>query len=268
MVLESIIPVKKVIRKPIDMFIFSLIVSLASIYLADMIFPGNSTGKIITLFITVGITPMIYGIFRQEEEIEREEAENRIKESFFQRHGETILIFSLFFLGVFLSIFMIATFSEESYVKYIFQDQLSEIERVTAISNPSGAFVASEILQMIFENNLRVMALSFLLSFLLGSGAIIILAWNASILALYLSSFLRNGLIEEFFVRSISLIPHAPIEIAAYFLAGIAGGVLSVGIIREKLFSKEFFFVLRDAFILMGLAVLAVLIGAVIEVFA
>jgi hypothetical protein len=41
-----------------------------------------------------------------------------------------------------------------------------------------------------------------------------------------------------------------------------------VGVIREKLLSKEFFFVLRDAFILMGLAVLAVLIGAVIEVFA
>jgi uncharacterized membrane protein SpoIIM required for sporulation len=268
MVLESIIPVKKVIKKPIDMFIFSMIVSLASIYLADMIFPGTSTGKIITLFITVGITPMIYGIFREEEEIEREEAENRIKESFFQRHGETILIFSLFFLGVFLSIFMVSTFSEEKYVKYIFQDQLSEIERVTSISNPSGAFAVSEILEMIIENNLRVMGLSFLLSFLLGSGAIIILAWNASILALYLSSFLRKGLIEEFLIRSISLIPHAPIEIAAYFLAGIAGGVLSVGVIREKLFSKEFFFVLRDSLILMGLALLAVLIGAVIEVFA
>jgi uncharacterized membrane protein SpoIIM required for sporulation len=112
------------------------------------------------------------------------------------------------------------------------------------------------------------MGLSFLLSFLLGSGAIIILAWNASILALYLSSFLRKGLIEEFLVRSISLIPHAPIEIASYFLAGIAGGVLSVGVIREKLFSKEFFFVLRDSLILMGLALLAVLIGAVVEVFA
>ena len=268
MVLESIIPVKKVIRKPIDMLIFSLVISLASIYLADMIFPGSSTGKIITLFITVGITPMTYGIFRQEEEIEREEEENRIKERFFQRHGETILIFSLLFFGVFLSIFMVSAFSEESYVKYIFQDQLSEIARVTSLANPSGAFVASEMLEMIIENNLRVMGLAFLLSFLLGTGAIIILAWNASILALYLSAFIRKGLITEFLVRSISLIPHAPFEITAYFLAGIAGGVLSVGLIREKLFSKEFLLVFKDSLILMGLAVLAVLIGAVIEVFA
>jgi uncharacterized membrane protein SpoIIM required for sporulation len=112
------------------------------------------------------------------------------------------------------------------------------------------------------------MGLSFILSFLIGSGALIILAWNASILALYLSSFLRKGLMTEFVVRSISLIPHAPIEIAAYFFAGIAGGVLSVGLIREKIFSKEFFLVFRDSLILMGLAVLAIFIGGFVEVFA
>jgi uncharacterized membrane protein SpoIIM required for sporulation len=268
MVLESIIPAKSVIKKPIDMLIFSMIISFASVYLADMIFPGNSTGKIITLFITVGITPMIYSIFRNDEEIEREEAECKIKESFFCRHKNTILLFSLFFIGVFVSLFLISSFSDEKYVKYIFQDQLSEIERVTSMSKPTGAFVSSEILDIIINNNLRVMGLSFILSFLLGSGAIIILAWNASILALYLSSFFRQGLMEELMIRSISLIPHAPIEIAAYFLAGISGGILSVGIIREKIFSKEFFLVFRDSLILMALSVVAVLIGAVVEVFA
>jgi len=267
MVLESIIPVKKVIKNPIDMFIFSMIISFASIYLADLIFPGESTGKIITLFITVGVTPMIYSIFKKEEEIEREEAEHKINEKFFERHGETILLFSLFFLGVFISIFTVSVFSDEKYVRYIFEDQLAEIARVTSIGS-TGSFVASDILGIITENNLRVMGLSFLLSFLIGSGAIIILAWNASILALYLSSFLKKGLMTEFFVRSISLIPHAPIEIAAYFLAGIAGGVLSVGMIREKLFSKEFFLVFKDSLILLGLAVLAVFIGAYVEVFA
>jgi len=267
MVLESILPVKKVIKNPVDMFIFSMIISFASIYLADLIFPGVSTGKIIILFIAVGITPMIFGINRKEEEIEREEAEHKIKEKFFERHGETLMLFSLFFLGVFLSLFMVSTFSEEKYVKYIFEDQLNEIARVTSIAQ-TGSFVASEMLQIIIENNLRVMGLSFLLSFLLGSGAVIILAWNASILALYLSSFIRKGLMTEFVVRSISLIPHAPIEIASYFLAGMAGGILSVGLIRERIISKEFSLIFRDSLILLGLAVLAVFVGAFIEVFA
>lgn len=269
MVLESIFPVKKVIKKPVDMFIFSMVISFASIYLSDLIFPGNSTGKIITLFITVGITPMIYGIFKSEEEVEREEAEHKINESFWKRHKEVILLFSLFFLGVFLSIFMVSTFSDESYVKYMFEDQLTEIARVTSMGNSmSGSFATSDMLQVIIENNLRVMGLSFLLSFLLGTGAIIILAWNASILALYLSSFVRQGLIEEFIVRSISLVPHAPIEITAYFLAGIAGGILSIGMIREKLLGKEFFLVFRDSLILLGMAAFAIFVGAFVEVFA
>jgi uncharacterized membrane protein SpoIIM required for sporulation len=268
MVLESILATKSVIKNPIDMLIFSMIISFVSVYLADMIFPGSSTGKIITLFITVGITPMIYGIFKDEEEVEREEAECKIKESFFCRHSKTIWLFSLFFIGVFISLFMVASFSDEKYVRYIFQDQLSEIERVTSMSRPTGAYVSSEILDIIISNNLRVMGLSFILSFILGSGAIIILAWNASILALYLSSFFRQGLMEEFMIRSISLIPHAPIEIAAYFLAGISGGILSVGVIREKIFSKEFALVFRDSLILMALSVAAVLVGAVVEVFA
>jgi len=263
MVLESIFPVKKVIRNPVEMFIFSMIITFASIYLADMIFPGVSTGKIITLFITVGMTPMIYGMFKEEEEVEREQAEHKIHKKFLDRHDEAIWSFTFFFLGVFIAIFLVSILSPEEYVTSIFNDQLTEIERVTSIS---GSFNISNILNIIVMNNLRVMALSFVLSFLIGSGAVIILAWNASILALYLASFVRKGLITEFVVRTVALIPHAPIEILAYFLAGIAGGIISVGLIREKIFSKEFFLVFRDSLILLALAVIAVFLGAFIEV--
>jgi hypothetical protein len=51
-------------------------------------------------------------------------------------------------------------------------------------------------------------------------------------------------------------------------LAGIAGGILSVGLIRERTFSREFFLVLRDSLILLGLAIIAIFIGAFVEVFA
>jgi len=266
MVLESIFPVKKVIRNPVEMFIFSMIITFASIYLADLIFPGTSTGKIIILFIAVAMTPMIYGMFKEEEEIEREEAEHKIHKKFLDRHDEAILSFTFFFLGVFIAIFLVSILSPENYVTSIFKDQLSEIERVTSISGSFNISDIYKVLNIIIMNNLRVMALSFVLSFLIGSGAVIILAWNASILALFLASFIRRGLITEFISRTVGLIPHAPIEILAYFLAGIAGGIISVGIIRERIFSKEFFLVFRDSLILLALAVIAVFLGAFIEV--
>ncbi|MBN2202641.1 MAG: stage II sporulation protein M [Candidatus Aenigmarchaeota archaeon] len=263
MVLESILPVKKVIRNPVEMLIFSMIVTFSSLYLAELIFPGTSSGKIVTLFITVGMTPMIYGLFKEEEKVERDCAEHKNHKSFFDRHDEIIWSFSFLFLGVFLAIFTVAVLAPEAYVTAMFDDQLSEIERVTSIS---GNFNVSSILNIIIVNNLRVMVLSFVLSFLLGSGAVVILAWNASILGLYLASFVRDGLMEEFVFRTVGLIPHAPVEILAYFLAGIAGGIISVGMIREKLNSCEFRLIFKDAIILMCLAVAAVLIGGVIEV--
>ena len=250
------------------MLILSFVVSLASIFLSQLIFPGPSTGRIITLFTTVIMAPIIYRIFIYEEELEREEAEGKIKESFLQRHQETVLLFSLFFIGNFLAIFIFSLVAPEDFIKSVFDDQLTEISRISSLSGDLITSAAvSNILEVIVLNNLRVMTLAFLLSFLIGTGAIIILSWNASILALYLANFVRQGLIEDFLVRSLSIIPHAPIEILAYFLAGIGGGILSVGIIREKIKSKEFILVFRDSLLMMGLAVLSVVIGAYVEVF-
>ena len=120
MVLESIFPVKKVVRNPLDMFILAAIISFASVFLAHMIFPGVSTGKIVTLFITCAMAPVVYGVFREEEEIEREEAEHRIHKKFFDRHDEALKIFSMFFLGVFASLFLISIVFPEDYVTSTF----------------------------------------------------------------------------------------------------------------------------------------------------
>ena len=127
--------------------------------------------------------------------------------------------------------------------------------------------MVESVLGAIINNNLRVMIFSFVLSFLLGTGAIFILSWNASILAVYFAGFLRGGQFETFYQQTLGIIPHAPIEILAYFLAGIAGGILSVGVIREKINSKEFMLVLRDSLILLMISVFAVLLGGVVEVY-
>ncbi len=269
MVLESLFQIKKVVDSPIDMFLLSAVISFASIFIANIIFPGASTGKIVILFITASLAPSIYGVFSAEEEIEREEAEHKISEGFIERHEETLKIFTLLFIGVFTAIFLISIILPSEYVEATFDDQILEIERITSISsgNAFGSALSPQVLDIIVWNNLRVMVLSFILSFLIGVGSVVILAWNASILALYLASFIKKGLIEEFMVRTISIIPHAPIEIFGYFFAGIAGGVLSVGLIREKLFSKEFLLVFRDSLLLFSLAIVSIFLGALVEVF-
>ncbi|MEM5804281.1 MAG: stage II sporulation protein M [Candidatus Aenigmatarchaeota archaeon] len=263
MVLESLFPAKKVENKPVDMLILSFIVSIACVFIAYLVFPAYA-GIIAPLLVAVAVAPLIYRLFGIEEEIEREEAEGLIKETFFERHEETIRIFSMFFIGCMAAVLVIASFMPESFVNAAFSQQVSEINSIRSLG--TGSALNQGLLDVIITNNLKVMAFSFFLSFIIGTGAMFILAWNASILGVYLANFIRKGLYAHFLLQTTGIMPHAIIEIGAYFLAGIGGGMLSAGIIREKLMSKEFCLVLRDSVFLVGLAVLAVVLGAYVEV--
>lgn len=265
MVLESLFSVKRILRRPLNMLVFSIVISFASIYIANFVFP-EATGYLIPAFITIAMAPIIYRIFVAEEEVERKEAEHKINIGFFGRHEETILLFTLFFIGNFIAIFVVALISPEEFVTSAFAPQIKTIEAMSSFP-VTGSVLSTQFIQIIILNNLKVMAISFVLSFLLVVGALYVLSWNASILALYLASFIRHGLYETFFEHTLGILPHAPVELLAYFLAGIGGAILSVGMIREKLMSREFFLILKDSMILLALAVIAVIIGAFLEVF-
>jgi len=272
MVLESLFPASKIENKPKEMLLVSFIVTITCVFLSYMVFPAYA-GIIAPLLITAALSPLVYRIFSIEEEIEAEEAESKIKLNFYERHSETIWLFSLFFIGNLLAVFLLALILPDAMVQDLFSQQFDEIHAVRGVagdiianSAATGHTISGAFLGTITSNNLKVMFFSFILSFFIGTGALFILSWNASILAIYLASFVRQGLYSDFFNQAMGIMPHAPVEILAYFLAGIAGGMLSVGLIREKVRSKEFLLIFRDSLMLMILAVAAVIIGAYLEV--
>lgn len=266
MVLESLFSARKIESKPIDMLILSIAVSLASIALAYFIFPEYA-GVVFPLLITVGMAPVFYRILGDDEEAEEEEAEGKIKESFFQRHGETIWLLSLFFIGAFAVVFFASLFLPESIAKALFKPQLGAILFSKSIS---GSMLSQDVFAIIFSSNMKIILFSFALSFFLSTGALWILGWNASVLGVYLAGFLKDGMFAQFASSSIGIFPHAPIELVGYFLAGIAGGILSAGLIRKNhnFLCPEFRLVLRDSLILLALAAIAIGVGAIIESYA
>ena len=60
---------------------------------------------------------------------------------------------------------------------------------------------------------------------------------------------------------------HGIPELIAYFLAGIAGGIISAAVIRHKFGSKKFLLVLFDSIDLIILAAIILIISAYIEVY-
>lgn len=276
MVLESLFSAKKIEKNPWDMLILSVIVTLVCIYISHVIFPEYA-GIITPLLVTVAMTPVIFMVFKIEEGMERQQARHTSQRSFWDRHDETITIFTMFFIGNFLAIFFVSLIAPESFLTSMFSQQIDAINAINPVTAQlihtsgsfvgSGSFLGSGLLQIILFNNLKVMFFAFLLSFLIGTGALFILSWNASVLAIYLAMFVREGVYHEFLLRSLGIAPHAPVEILSYFLAGIAGGILSVGVIREKINSPSFKLVFRDSLLMLLLAVIAVFLGAFLEVF-
>jgi len=265
MVLESIFPDKKIESKPLDMLVLSFIVALVSVFASFFVFPKYA-GIITPLITALAMAPLIYRLFEEDEEEIDEVAEKKLVMGFFSRHKSIISLFTLFFVGNLLAIFVLAVVLPEPLLQSIFEPQLSDISAVQSLSAATGDAIRPGIFEIIAFNNLKVMAFAFLLSFLFGTGAIFILSWNASIMGIFLANYARQGLYHTLLLTTTGIFPHAAVEMVAYFLAGISGGILSVGMVREKFMSVEFKLMLKDSVLLMTLSVLAVAIGAWIEV--
>lgn len=277
MVLESLFSARKIESKPIDMLILSIAVSFASVALAYLVFPEYA-GIVFPLLITVGMAPIFNRIFSYEEREERKAG----KESFLKctkienfrhaknlkdfcaRHEEIILLFSLFFVGVFISIFFIALVLPEEFSAMI----KPQLDAIASVKPATGAAVSNAPLDAILFNNIKIIILSFVASVVFGVGSIWILAWNASVLGVYFASFLKKEMFYQFAAGSADLLPHVPLEFLAFFLGGIAGGFISVAIVKERRNKKAFLHVFKESMLLLALAIAVVFIAAFLEVYA
>jgi len=112
----------------------------------------------------------------------------------------------------------------------------------------------------------NVMIFTIIFSLVFGAGAIFILAWNASVIAAAIGIFSESdlaGLPAGVFRYMIHGFP----EIAAYFIGALAGGIISIAVIRHDVRSDKFWTILQDSLNLIILAVIVLFIAALIEVF-
>jgi len=106
-----------------------------------------------------------------------------------------------------------------------------------------------------------------------------ILTWNASIIAVAIGSSARNliayyaelgqfaSIAAYFHALPLSfsqLILHGSLEIGAYFIGGLAGGILSVALTHHQ--GKAIYRVIKDSFQLLGVAVGLIVLAGVVEI--
>jgi len=254
MVLDRIIGVKEVLKDPIKAFGLGVIISSISLFVAYSIFP-QSTGLFTVVIITLASLPFINRMLRYEAYEDEKMMETH---TFFQRYGDVIITYVALFSGMIIAMSLSFVVLPEQVVETVFSDQINEINLIRGNFDFGNKFVE------IFVNNSSVLTLTFLFSFLFGSGAIFILAWNASVLssAIGLIAKSSGGLIA-LPSAVLMFIPHGSFEIGAYFIGAIAGGLVSAVITRRK--SVKFWPIVQDSLKLLAIAFVFLIIGGIIE---
>ena len=247
MVLESIVSVRTAERKPWEMapigFTYVGIASLLSLWL----FPSQASVASI-LFVVIAGLPLMLGIFRFEEW----RSKTRVSV-----HKHLWPFFIFLFVGMVGGYVTLNLLLPPSVAHNLFFAQINAIEHLTGNAiNPTSS------IQLILTNNLKVLAVAAILSVLYGAGAIFILAWNASTIAAAIGAAATNSLAGGLARYMLHGVP----EIGAYFLGGLAGGIISFALINHDYKTKKFKKVLWNAADLMIAAVILLFVSALIEV--
>ena len=257
MVLERLISLKDALSHPWWMFVIGGAVSIICLFISFLLFP-QSIGLFTSFLITLAMTPFMLKLVTYEEATTEKEIENHINKNFFQRHSHILSIYTAFFAGAILFLSIAFLTLPESTVQKLFEDQIKEINLIR------GSVLFTSTLGKIVFNNIGVLLLSVILSFLFGAGAIFILAWNASILATAIGLTAKSiGGIHSLPLAVLVYFPHGSLEILAYFIGAISGGMISAAFIKKN--SKLFWSVTKDSLMLVELAIVILVIAGVIE---
>lgn len=272
MVLESILNPKNAEDKPWHVFLISFFYTLIAVFFAHKLFPSEASILSVAL-VTILFVPFFQKLFELEEEKEDAAAQKRLAGNMISRHKQTMTVFSAFFLGTAISMTFIFVFFPEFSAAFSLQSDV--VRQLNPSAATGAAYDTFGTFWNFFSNNTQVMLLVFIMSAMFGAGAIFVLAWNASIISVFsgfaVQKLIGQGLpVHYAFAYGLpvslgSIALHGIPEIFAYFIAGLAGGILSVGIIREELGSKEFRLVLKDSIIFLSIAEVMIMAAAYLE---
>jgi len=267
MVFELLLNPKKAEGKPWELFFLGFAYSIMGAVLGYFIFRSYASLIMVVLAVIASVPFMHNLISREEEKGVKIEDERRLLKA----HAKSIELFAFLFLGFLVGYVICFVALPLSLSSRMFEAQINTIMAVRAIA--AGNFFAKlSTLSVIFFNNLKILFFCVLFSFFYGAGAIFILTWNASVMAAAIGSFISSGLrsgslLQVTAVGFMRYLLHGLPEIVAYFVGALAGGIISVAIIKHEFRGKKFNLVLRDAIDLIFISIGILVLSGLIEVY-
>jgi len=276
MVIESMTSPKEAEREPFQMFFVGTLYATIALFLSLWIFKEQAS--LVFVFLTaLACVPLMYRTLKYEES---KDVKINSQGKIFKEHKRALSFFVYLFIGFVVALTIWYVILPQEMVSSLFSTQTLTINRIN--SQFTGSAANLQAFSVILANNIRVLIFCILFSFFYGAGAIFILSWNASVIATAVGAFIRSNLasyahyigfvkiaayFNVFSVAILKYMTHGVFEIGAYFVGGLAGGIISVAIIRHTLGDKSFSKVLLDSINLLVLAIGLLVLAALVEVF-
>lgn len=274
-----IIKPKRAQRRPWEMFFVGLFYASISFLLVSLVFRkdfvlSEGAGLLLVIFTVICCLPFVYFVIKMEEGkgIEIDDSGKLIRE-----HWKAIKALMWLFLGFVVALsFWNIILPEQAGENFNFQ-----IKTFCAINSPSnyenclsqngipsftGSATNMTTFLSIFSNNIYVLIFTILFSLIFGAGAMFILVWNASVIASAVGIFAKGSL-TNLPTGILRYMIHGVPEIMAYFIGALAGGIISVAIIRKDLQGEGLWKILQDSLILVIIAVVILVLAGLMEVY-
>ncbi|MBN1792369.1 stage II sporulation protein M [Candidatus Woesearchaeota archaeon] len=279
MVLESLITPFRAEQKPGRLFFIGFLFCSVAIFLSLWIF--KSQASLIMVFLTtMAALPLIYNTVLMEEEkgLEGMEESWLLKE-----HAKALKAFIFLFIGATLAFSFWYVVLSAPTTNVLFESQTDTINSINGrLTSYVPLNMSVSFFSKIFFNNVKVLIFCILFSFIYGAGAAFILMWNASVIGAAIGNFMRveladvahliglDKIFHYFQIISFGLLRysiHGIPEILAYFVGAMAGGIISIAIIKHDFGTKKFEQVLMDSADLIILSIGVLFVAAILEVF-
>jgi uncharacterized membrane protein SpoIIM required for sporulation len=278
--LEMLVNPKKAERRPWEMFFVGMFYSSLSLLLVNWIFSRDAilsqySGILVVTFTVMFSIPFVYYTLKLEEK----KVSNKTGTfALIKEHRNALLAFLFLFMGfvVALSFWYIIASPINSFKPQIetfclinkpqnFQECAIEYG-VKKPSLSTGYSTSTDHLLLIFTNNIYVLIFTLIFSLVFGAGVIFVLVWNASVIAAAVGIFAKSSLSSLPLGLSRYMIHGIP-EIGSYFIVALAGGLVSVAVIKHEFGTEKFWEVLQDSLNLIILSIVVLFIAALMEVY-
>jgi len=278
---EMLINPVKAEKRPWEMFFIGAFYAIISLILVKWIFSGDPvlskyTGILVVTFCVMFTIPFMYFAIKNEEE---KDLQMKGFRPLLKEHSKALVYFMFLFMGFVVAFsFWYIVFDDgnqnfraqiETYCminKPAHFDECVSEYGVKHVSKATAFLTAKEKIVNIFANNIYVLIFTLVFSLIFGAGAIFILAWNASVISAAIGIFSKSELIN-LPLGLVRYMIHGVPEVGAYFAGALAGGIISISVIKHDIHSEKFWIILQDSLNLIILAVVLLFLAALIEVF-